>query len=281
MLPAIVEGHPGHMVYDFESYDISDAQALVRSPLKIRILLLLSDNPYTLAQIRDATGSSSQALIPRMKGLESQLLIEQKEYYYSLTPLGTVITLNIRNFIAATATIKRHNTFFAAHDTGAIPLPLLSGIGCLAHADLIQDRAGEVNQVYSLFLSIINEANHIHGVSSVMSPNMGECLAGRITAGIPAELVVTPEGAEKLREKPYIAFIEVLLNFPHFRVWVLREPVKIGLTVTDRCISLGLFKRGENVYDISSDLYSTDPGAIVWGEELFGFFRDASEPFSL
>jgi len=34
-------------------------------------------------------------------------------------------------------------------------------------------------------------------------------------------------------------------------------------------------------YDISSDLFSTDRLALVWGEHLFSYYRDLSEEFTL
>ena len=50
---------------------MGDIQALFRSRLQIQILLALADGTKTLSQLRDITGSSSQALIPKIRKLES------------------------------------------------------------------------------------------------------------------------------------------------------------------------------------------------------------------
>lgn len=261
--------------------DLGEVQALFRSALKIRILLLLSRSPHTLAQIRGGTGSSSQTLIPRLRELESGLLIEQQGQRYDLTPIGYVILSQIREHVETMAVIRRHRHFLATHDMGGIPPPLLSGIRSMRWSDLICDTGSHVNRVYQNFLGILQRADHIHAVTSVMSPNMGESLATHILNGIPAELVVNADVAGKLRDPPYLPTIEILMQLPIFRVWILREPVKLGLLVTGNCISLGLFMKDEDRYDIASDLYSTDPSAIAWGDAIFRYCRERSDPFRL
>lgn len=269
------------MVPGLDPPGLGEAQALFRSALKIQILLLLSGSPRTLAQIREGTGSSSQTLIPRLRELASGLLIEQQGQLYTLTPVGSVIFGQIREHVETTASIRRHRDFLATHDTGGIPLPLLPGIRSLLRSDLIHDTGRNVNRVYANFLEILQRADHIHAVTSVMSPNMGESLATHILQGTPTELVVNADVAGKLREPPYLPTIEILMGLPIFRVWILREPVKLGLLVTGNCMSLGLFMKDEDRYDISSDLYSTDPDAIAWGDAIFRYCRERSDPFLL
>jgi predicted transcriptional regulator len=57
--------------------------------------------------------------------------------------------------------------------------------------------------------------------------------------------------------------------------------MKIGLTVSDSYLSLGLNKLGTNQYDTSTDLFSNDPKAVAWGERLFTYFRDRSQKMEL
>jgi predicted transcriptional regulator len=57
------------MTVDHYARIMGDIQALFRSRLQIQILLALADGTKTLAHLRDVTGSSSQALIPKIRGL--------------------------------------------------------------------------------------------------------------------------------------------------------------------------------------------------------------------
>ncbi len=71
--------------------NMGDIQALFRSRLQIQILLALVDGNKTLAQLREITGSSSQALIPRIRKLESGNFIAISDYEYHLTPVGRLL----------------------------------------------------------------------------------------------------------------------------------------------------------------------------------------------
>jgi predicted transcriptional regulator len=67
-----------------------------------------------------------------------------------------------------------------------------------------------------------------------------------------------------------------LAGYPNFSVWVTTEKLRVGLTVTDKYLSLGLFKKDTNLYDSSSDLFSSDPRAVEWGENLFRYYEGRS-----
>ena len=264
------------MASDEHTRIMGDIQALFRSRLQIQILLALAGGDKTLAQLRDRTGSSSQALIPKIRSLESQMLIEQRNYEYLLTPLGHVLTSRIIDFVMTLGSIRKHKDFWGTHDLTGIPQEFLFDIGKLLTAELIYDTTEDVIHVYTLYLKIVKEATQIHGASSVMSPGLADALSSRITEGIPVELVVNNEAAEKLREEPYAASMKQLLSYPNFKIHVSKVPFRVGLTVTDKCISLGLFKRDGKMYDVGSDLVSVEPDAIEWGEKLFKHFKDQS-----
>jgi len=269
------------MSVDHYTRSMGDIQALFRSRLQIQILLALGDGTKTLAQLREVTGSSSQALIPKIRGLESQMLIEQNNYTYLLTPLGQVLASRITDFVRTIGSIRKHKDFWATHDLTGIPQEFLLEIGNLHNSDIIIDTTEDVIHVYTLYLKIVKEANHIYGASSVMSPGLAESLSNRILEGTSVELIVGKEAADKLREEPYRENIGHLLTYPNFKIFVAEIPFKIGLTVTDKCISLGLFKKDGRMYDVGSDLFSEDTKAIEWGERLFQFFKLNSKILTL
>jgi predicted transcriptional regulator len=264
------------MASDDHTRIMGDIQALFRSRLQIQILLALAGGDKSLAQLRDRTGSSSQALIPKIRSLESQMLIEQMNYEYLLTPLGQVLTARITDFVMTIGSIRRHKDFWATHDLTGIPQEFLFEIGKLLNAELVYDTTEDVIHIYTLFLNIVKDATFVHGAASMMSPGMGESLFNRVGEGIPVELVVNQEAAEKLRADPYAPLLKQLSHSPNFKIYVAQIPFKIGLTVTDKCISLGLYKKDGKMYDAGTDLYSVDPDAMNWGERLFTYFKENS-----
>jgi predicted transcriptional regulator len=62
---------------------------------------------------------------------------------------------------------------------------------------------------------------------------------------------------------------------------VTDEPLRIGITVTDKHLSFGLNKKETNSYDSSADMYSGDPRALAWAERLFQYYKERSAQLPL
>ncbi|MGD9777802.1 MAG: ArsR family transcriptional regulator, partial [Methanosarcina sp.] len=68
-----------------------DVQTIYRSRLLTEILLSLNEGSRKLSQLREITGSTSQALIPKLRKLEVDHLIETKGREYFLTSAGKIV----------------------------------------------------------------------------------------------------------------------------------------------------------------------------------------------
>ncbi|WP_238380857.1 hypothetical protein [Methanolobus vulcani] len=112
----------------FESYKetITDIQTLYRSRLIIEIILSLNEETKTLSQLRDITGSTSQALIPKIRKLES--LIEAKKEGFFLTSIGKIVAFKIADSFLMMRTINKHKQFWLDHYLETIPVSLLNEI---------------------------------------------------------------------------------------------------------------------------------------------------------
>jgi predicted transcriptional regulator len=250
--------------------------SIYSSRLKIQILLTLLHNKASLSRLREVTGSTSQALIPKIRNLEKQGLIEAVNYEYCLTPLGGVVAKNVEGFIQLIGGISQHHIFFKDHDLTDLPETFLSRIGDLYNSEPKQDTTTDMFYVYSHYLEILKDATFIHGISSVASPGLARFIAEKVVTGIPVELVVNNEVIELLTKEPYASNMQGLLGYPNFSVWVTGERLRVGLTVTDKYLSLGLFKKDSHLYDSSSDLFSNDLNAVEWGENLFRYYKERS-----
>lgn len=261
-----------------DSYELyqKSIHSIFSSRLKIQILLSLLVEHPPLSRLRDITGSTSQALIPKIRNLESQMLIESRNSEYFLTPLGKAVAVEVANFVNIMSGISSHKEFWAIHDLSGIPEEFLQRIGELQDSEVKLDTQVDIMHVYSHFLKIVREAAYIHGISSIMSPGLAETVAERVVAGIPVELVVSRQVISLLGKEPYIGQIKQLLQFQNFKIWVTSEDLKVGITVTDKYLSVGLFKNDSNQYDSSTDLFSQGREAIGWGEDLFRYYRDRS-----
>jgi predicted transcriptional regulator len=249
-------------------------QSIFSSRLKIQILLSVAEGPKHLSELRDVTGSTSQAIIPKIRSLEGQSLIEPCDHGYRITSIGRVLATKIGDFVMTIGELMQHRDFWASHNIDGIPRPFLYQIGDLFDSEVKFDTTDTMFHVYSHFLTILQKAEYIHGISSVMSPGVADVLSDRIMAGVPVELVVSRKVVEGLMQEPFLSKINQLKQYEKFKIWVVDEPLYLGITVTDKHLSLGLNKAINDVYDSSSDMYSSDLKAREWAERLFQYYRD-------
>jgi len=256
-----------------------DVQAIYRSRLQAQMLLSLYDEDNnTLAKLREVTGSTSQALLPKIRILESNKLIESVEHEYRLTPLGKIVASRVADSVMTMGTVLEHKEFWKSHYMEAIPQPLLESIGSLYDSKIVSDTNVEIFNVYHHFLDMIKKADHIYGITAIMSSGHADILGERIQEGIPVKLIVTKSVIEELRQQPYIEQIHQLQKLPNFQVFMVDNDINLGFTVTDKCLSLGLYKSDGVTYDTTTDLFSYDENAIKWGENLFEYYlHDAVE----
>lgn len=258
---------------------MDDIQSVYRSRLQIQILLSLIEKSQTLAELRDVTGSTSQAIIPKIRILESAGYITMVEYDYNLTPIGRIVAGKIRDHVVTIGIIKRHHMFFSTHHLEGIPAPFLSDIGDLYDSAIISDTNAEIFNVFFSFIRMVNEGTRICILSPISSPAHTEAIAKRVSEGIPVELIVGKDLAHQLFQPGYIEKVgPVLETHDNLTIHVTDEKILVGLTVTDKCLSLGLYKTDAVTYDTTTDLFSQDRAAVGWGQRLFDYYKQGAKP---
>ncbi|MBA7473262.1 hypothetical protein ES707_08597 [subsurface metagenome] len=265
-----MKGIPPLEIYN-EFHD--DVQAIFRSRLLTQILVALGSGSKPLSTLRDITGSSSQALIPKIRQLEALHYVESVQGDYALTPMGRLVEPRIERVIALMGVLQRHRDFWIEREIEGIPPELLNEIDCLYHTEVVRNIEEDVFAMYATFQAILRKASWIHGVSSIMSPLLADVIKEAVMEGKSTELVVSPELAQRLADEPYSTMLESLKGHANFKIFVSPSPVHLGMTVTDGYLSLGLYRRDTDKYDAATDLVGTDAAAVSWGERLFQHYK--------
>jgi predicted transcriptional regulator len=262
--------------------DVQDKiNRIFRSGLQIKILISLGEGTKTLSDLRDITGSSSQAILPVIRKMELEHLILSLRTEYRLTPSGKIVYSKVYDCVYTFSILKNQHDFWLDHFLEGIPSEFLEKIGNLRNSRIIRDTNVEIFQAYALFLNTIKQAQQIYRVTSIMSPGHADAMIARIYEGVPVELIVTPDVAAQLANELYREKFRSLKQYPNFSAFVVSEPVKIGLLVTDSSISLGLYKKDGITYDPYIDLISNDKVAISWGQEIYQYYKKRGDPISL
>lgn len=195
----------------------------------------------------------------------------------TLTPRGEAYFSFLDRCTGMIATIEQFNSFFESHTLDGIPEFAVQRIGDLRDGAHFTYLPANSEEGLEYFLNIIEEAGSIHGVSTWSLPFVAEAIWKQVTNGAEVELVITPDLAGPLWQEEAVEKGRDAAVFPNFRLFVSTVPITVGLTVTDRALSLGLC-RVDGTYDTVHDLVGRAPEALAWGEQLFRHYKDQAVP---
>ncbi len=257
-------------------YDAHDAvgdtlKFITSSKVRTKIMLGLQEEPKTSSVLRDEIGASASSVIHAARDLEKEELLVEKSDGYHLTTVGAIVAAKLEDAISTMAVLEANKEFWLTHQVTAIPDPFLNRLHVLADAEIITSKPTNVFKAFSHYLELVRDARELRGVSPIMHPRFPPLINKLVNKGVDVQLVLTEEIFEDSKEE-YPALFEELIDEPNLGIWVTDEPVKVAFTVTDTCLSLGLFST-EGEYDSTSDLVSRDKGAINWGRELFNYYK--------
>lgn len=253
-----------------------EIKSIYRSRLQTQILLSLSEENKTLLQLREITGSSSQAVIPKLRILESRQLVEENGHHYCLSPIGKILTSKMQDYILTFGVFSKFKDFWAKHHLGGIPEPLLNDIGDLIDSEIIRETTEDVSKVLSTYFRCLQGSREPFVVSSMTSIELIDAVIERLAHGIPVEVVISRDLFLKLDKEPYIKKYYEMMQFSNFKLMVTEEYVRVGTTVTENFLSFGLYKKDGMLFDLTEQIFGFDKRSLEWGKKFFLYYKNRS-----
>jgi predicted transcriptional regulator len=251
---------------------------LAISGVRAKIMITLQEGPKNLSELRELIDLRSSTILHGMNELEKRKIVQKTGDRYSLTTTGKILTLNFADLVKSVIVTKRFEKLWEGHNIEGIPDDLMLRIGSLMNADLIQSEPTDIYKPHMNYTQLLSRSNKFRGVSPLFHSDFKDEMIEMVSRGVDTQLIVTESIMNKLYElaaQDPETFTN-LTSQENFELWITDENVRIGFTVTDQFISLGLaFEDGS--YDYSMDLVSDDLDAIIWGERLFEYYREKSK----
>lgn len=276
-----VEGAGDEMssaVLDLYARHTREINLIVRSGIRTRIVFALLNGITDRDLLREEVGCRSSNFRTNIRTLIDAGQVIEETDGVTFTPQGAKIASAVADISELYCLVLKHRDFWREHELQNMPDFALDSIGALIDSEIIRDSPLDYYRTYDHYQGIIGGARHIHGISSMTNPGVADAIGARAVAGVPVELVISPELALHLHKEPYRKKIESLLAYPHFQFYVTRDPLPLGLTVTDAYLSMKLFFVGTTSYDLQQGFISTSPRARAWGERLFDHYKKRSIP---
>ncbi len=176
------------------------------------LLIFLRDGPKTLEEIRSSLNVTSSGMIPQIRKLEEQELVQQEGKTYALTDTGMVIAEVFNSFIKTISVVEKFDEFWTTHDIKAIPPPLLEKIGELENCTIIEHKMENIYEPHREFLENILKSKKIRGVSPIVHPMYPDFFLKMVEKGSDISLIFTRNVFNKVK-KEYGSLLAKGLNF--------------------------------------------------------------------
>jgi predicted transcriptional regulator len=237
------------------------------------LLILLNSGPREWDDIKRILNVTSTGMLPQIKILEEEHLIERDGRTFSLTPMGKILTAYMEPLVRTMDIFDRNKKYWDEHNLGALPYELLLDIREIGNYQIMETADEEIFGI-SEFLNNIYRAKMIKGISHTVHPRFPDFFLNLAKKGVPVSLILTPGVFKIIREK-YHDVLEQGLKFKTSKVYVSKKDIKFSYIITDTYFSLSLFYNN-GMFDAKHDVISSDPSALGWGERVFSYYlKDA------
>lgn len=247
---------------------------LTYSEKREALLFLLLNEPKTVAEIKSYFNVSSPEIIPRLKEMETKNLIFRENQYYFLTPVGKIVAQLFQPLVKTLHVLEDNEEFWMDHDVGAIPLQLLMKIGELGNTQRLECGIEEIYEPNKECLENILKSRKIKVVSPIVHPMYPDFFLPLAENGIDISILLTRNAIDKIRKENRDILTQIL-GFKNMDFYISDEDIRLACIVTDVFFSICLFYKN-GTFDSKTELISHDKSALLWGEELFNYFKDRS-----
>ncbi len=238
------------------------------------LLILLKSGPKEWDDIKRILKVTSTGMLPQVKILEEEHLIERNGRLFSLTPMGKILATHMEPLIRTMDVFDKNRKFWREHNIGVLPLEILLHIDELGNYQILENSDEEIFDI-NTFLKNITQSKVLKGISHTIHPKYPNFFLTLAQKGVESHLILTPGVYRIVREK-YHDLLEDWLACPAAHLYVPDEDLKFSYVVTDRYFSISLFYN-TGIFDSKNDCVSFDPSAQKFGERIFSYFSKRSE----
>lgn len=245
-----------------------DYLAPLRSEMKLTVLTELLEGDKKLSELAQTLDTRQTTISHVLKEFETLEFIKKSSGLYSLTPLGQIEAKICKATLTGTRVVKKYSDFWLTHDISGLPDQSISAIGALNDSVIVTSAELDLQKVHKTFVNdVLSVSTNIKGISPIFHPDYIEAFKHVLKNGGQIDLIVNSEVLQKALASNEAGEIQPYIADQKLRVY-LNEDLKFSLTVTENCISLGLFNLS-GMYDYLSDLMCKSSEGIEWGKNLF------------
>ncbi len=238
------------------------------------LLILLNDGSREWDEIKTLLNVTSTGMLPQVKILEEENLIERDGRKFSLTPMGKILATQMEPLIRTMEVFDKNRKFWQDHNIAVLPHEILLNIRDLGNYQIVELPDEDLFNI-NPFLTSFAQAKTLRGITHTVHPKFPEFFTALAKKGVQSSLIFTPN-VFKIVSENYTDLLIEYLKCRTASLYVSKENLKFSFAVSDTNLSLSLFYNS-GIFDSKHDITSREASALRWGDQIFTYYKKQSE----
>ena len=246
---------------------------LTNSEIRLKVLVDLLGGPLKIRDINRSSLLSYSSVSSNVHKLCKEGYVEKIHNSFRLTNLGFIYITILMDFHDVVTTISDFSDFWLDHDISSLSLDDLMKLSSLEGSELIKCNYTDIYKTHKEFKRIFKDSKHLKVIFPYMHPEYPKLIRRLILKGIKVELIVSQSILNSFVKDIGKDVVKKGLIEGNFSLKYLDEDIKIALAISNKFVSVGLFKT-DGTYDQNRLLLSDRKKAIIWGLNIYKSYDD-------
>ena len=252
---------------------------LTNSEIRLKVLVDLLEGPLKIRDINRSSLLSYSSVSSNVHKLCKEGYVEKIHNSFRLTNLGFIYITILMDFHDVVTTISNFSDFWLDHDISSLSIGDLRKLSSLEGSELIKCNYTDIYKTHKEFKRIFKDSKHLKVIFPYMHPEYPKLIRRLILKGVKVELIVSKGILAVFVKDIGKDVVKKGLMEGNFSLKYLDEDIKIALAISNKFVSIGLFK-SDGTYDQNRLLLSDKEKAILWGLNLFKNYDENGTAFS-
>ena len=253
---------------------------LTNSEIRLKVLVDLLDGPLKVSDINKTSLLSYSSVSSNVHKLCKEGYVEKYQTGFKLTNLGFIYITILLDFHDVATTVKDFSDFWLDHDISSLSLDDLKKLSSLEGSQLIKCNFTDIYKTHKEFKRTFKDSKRLKVIFPYMHPEYPKLVRRLILKGVKVELIVSKGILNAFVKDIGKDVVKKGLSEGNFSLKYLDEDIKIALAISNKFVSVGLFKK-DGTYDQNRLLLSDKKKAIVWALSIFESYDVNGVPFYL
>ena len=257
-----------------DEINFEDLKFLLKSNIRLNILVNLYFGKKNLSGLREELGKSSASLLHVLSELSSRKMVLKSERNYYLSSKGYLFALNLIKLFMNWNSFTRLESFWIKHDLNMIPIEFFQSSYLLVNSEIVKSEEVDFAKPLKAYLELLPKSKILNVTLPIFSDIHLNALFKEVEKGCKLNLITTPYVLESFRQKGFMKKLLELSQDYDVTLWRC-DDLNFFMTCSENFMSLNLFFM-DNHYDDSEMLLNKDEKGIIWGKYLFDYLLNKS-----